>query len=333
MPTPAATAPAKGRPVPSDHLQAWVADPQVLALAERLRELDRERVPLETFGGSTPLLEAWQRASLCQPGEGTTVHLTPAGRALVYGLSEYRRWQGTGGWQEAVLFREVGLQPGAVILDVGCGAGAHLIGLLSLAPRLLMGVDPEPVLLRLAGAVAALECGRMGSAARTVWILGRAEALPVAAGAVDAVFSRNAFHLLQTGQALAELARVLRPGGTAVIQFHDWRFYGRRLAARRVRRLLPDTVMALLLGTILGWTGRQRQLALGGRCWSEVYHSIPLFRRLGAALGLSVLRSVPGRGETCPTCVFRKHGTAVPHPSRETQPVPARASGGRGGDL
>ena len=42
---------------------------------------------------------------------------------------------------------------------------------------------------------------------------GTAEAIPLPAASVDAVFVGQAWHWFDTGRALPELARVLRPGG------------------------------------------------------------------------------------------------------------------------
>ncbi len=304
-----------------DRLAEWAADPRVLALADRLRQWDQDRVPLGIFQEYAPLVEAWQTAGLCQSEEKSAVSLTSAGRMLVFGLSEYSRWRDQRQSLESALLRESGLPPGAVVLDVGCGAGARLMGLLSLAPRMLIGVDPDPMLLRLAGAVAALEGGRAASAVRATWVRGRAESVPLGSGRVDAVLCRNTFHLLHTVEALAEMSRLLRSGGLAVIQFHDWRFYGSRLFARRVRRLLPDTLLTLLLGTVFHWTGHQRRITVGRRRWSEVYHSTSIFRRLGAPLGLSLLRTIPARSATCPICVLRKTGAPAP------QSLPTRRFG------
>ncbi len=291
-----------------DHhrLRGWAADGEVLALAERLRQRDREHVPTEMFDGHASLLEAWTHVGLCRRTECQALDLTPAGRAMIVGLSEYLRWQKAAERPEVALLREAGLAPGGIFVDVGCGPGARLLGLLPLGPRAIIGVDPNPILLQLARAIEAIERPRASRAVGAAWILGRAENLPVAAGGADAVLCRNTFHLLTTAQALAEIARVLRPGGAAVIQFHDWAFYARRLADRRLRRLLPDTALALFLGTLLHCTGRQWRLRLGSRCWSEVYHSAGLLARLAAPLRLELLRTIPGHGTTCPMCVLRR---------------------------
>lgn len=52
---------------------------------------------------------------------------------------------------------------------------------------------------------------------------GAAEAIPVEVASVDAVFVGEAFHWFDTGAAIPEIARVLRPrGGLAIVSVHWW---------------------------------------------------------------------------------------------------------------
>lgn len=54
-------------------------------------------------------------------------------------------------------------------------------------------------------------------------LAGRAEAIPLDDASVDAVFVGEAFHWFDPAAAIAELARVLRPGGgLAVVSTHWW---------------------------------------------------------------------------------------------------------------
>ena len=52
-------------------------------------------------------------------------------------------------------------------------------------------------------------------------LAGRADAIPLPDGAVDGVFVAEAFHWFSTDEALREIARVLRPGGTLAILFNQ----------------------------------------------------------------------------------------------------------------
>ncbi|GGL42922.1 class I SAM-dependent methyltransferase [Phycicoccus endophyticus] len=104
---------------------------------------------------------------------------------------------------------------GAVLLDVGCGSGFHLPRFAARGAGVL-GVEPHlPLVHR---AAARLRAG--SSPARVV--AGEAESLPVATGSVDVVHARWAYFFGPGCEpGLAEVARVLRPGGVACLVDND----------------------------------------------------------------------------------------------------------------
>jgi ubiquinone/menaquinone biosynthesis C-methylase UbiE len=109
------------------------------------------------------------------------------------------------GWPvEAVdhVARELGLDRTATVLDLGAGTGKLTR---VLAERFDRVVAVEP----LDGMRAVLESVVPQSEA----LAGEAERIPLAESSVDAVFAADAFHWFDGEQALAEIARVLRPGG------------------------------------------------------------------------------------------------------------------------
>jgi ubiquinone/menaquinone biosynthesis C-methylase UbiE len=102
---------------------------------------------------------------------------------------------------------------GQAVLDVGCGTGAFLASLCSTAPSTrTIGVDLVPAMLAVAHR-------KVGSAA--LLAASDAERLPFRAASFDLVVSISSFHYWPRPHlCLAEIARVLRPGGRLVLT--DW---------------------------------------------------------------------------------------------------------------
>ena len=123
------------------------------------------------------------------------------------------------------------LTAGQRVLDLGCGPGTITTGLAdAIGPTgTLIAIDREPSQLALARAAAPTAgCAAAG-----------AESLPIATSALDVVFAHAVFeHLPNPAAALAELRRVLRPGGLLALSSSDW-------SAAAVEPRTPDVDRAL----------------------------------------------------------------------------------------
>jgi SAM-dependent methyltransferase len=107
------------------------------------------------------------------------------------------------------------LAPGAVVLDLGCGAGLDsLIAARRVGPAgRVIGIDfSEPMLDR------ARRSLRASGTTNLEFRRGDAERLPLPASSVDVALVNGIFNLNPGRAAIfAELARVLRPGGTVFL--------------------------------------------------------------------------------------------------------------------
>jgi SAM-dependent methyltransferase len=107
------------------------------------------------------------------------------------------------------LVEGVGAAPGLAAVDVATGTGHTALALAERGCR-VTGVDPTPAMLAEARALAE----QRGLTAAVAFVPGVAEALPLPEAAADIVTCRRAaHHFADVRLAVAEMVRVLRPGG------------------------------------------------------------------------------------------------------------------------
>jgi SAM-dependent methyltransferase len=113
--------------------------------------------------------------------------------------------------------QQLGLHDGQRLLDVGCGLGDAALALGADLGDEVVGVDVSAEMV--AGARArAHAAGR-----RARFVVGDAGALPEPDGAFDVVRSERTLQwLADPGTAVAEMVRVLRPGGLVSLIDTDW---------------------------------------------------------------------------------------------------------------
>jgi SAM-dependent methyltransferase len=113
------------------------------------------------------------------------------------------------------------LSPNAEVLEVGSGPGRLAVRLAELAPHVrVTGVDITPEMVERANALAA----QTGVADRATFRVGDVASLPLADASFDVVVSTLSLHHWQNpAGGLAEIYRVLRPGGVArIYDLVDW---------------------------------------------------------------------------------------------------------------
>jgi SAM-dependent methyltransferase len=119
---------------------------------------------------------------------------------------DYER--GRPGWPTGAV-RIGGLQSTATVLDLGAGTGKLTRLLVSTFDR-VVAVEPSEAMRRLLVAF----CPKAEA------LSGTGQEIPLADASVDAVFAAQAFHWFDEERAIAEIARVLHPGGALVLMWN-----------------------------------------------------------------------------------------------------------------
>ena len=158
-------------------------------------------------------------------------------RAFGTRADEYERHRP--GWPGAAVERvlaELGVGSASTVVDLGAGTGKLTRELVPLVGRVL-AVEPSAEMRR--------ELARSAPAAEA--LEGTAEAIPVDDGRADAVLVGEAFHWFATPETVAEIARVVGPGGGVALLWnvHDFgdepwlREMGELLDSRRAPGITP----------------------------------------------------------------------------------------------
>jgi SAM-dependent methyltransferase len=156
--------------------------------------------------------------------------------------------------EEPTMHRLLDPLPASVVLDAACGTGRYSVHLAARGHRII-GVDRSPEMLAKA----------RQKLPQSEFREGDLKALPLEAKSVDvAVCALAMVHLPEVGKAVAELARVVRPGGRVIIS---------------------DVHPFIVL---LGWQA-QFPTALGGTGFMRLHAHLPSdYCQASAAAGLRV---------------------------------------------
>jgi SAM-dependent methyltransferase len=116
-------------------------------------------------------------------------------------------------------YARLGVHRGERLLDLGCGGGRHAFQALRLGARVIALDAERPEVTQVRDTVGAMvDAGEVGRAAEAGMVQGDALRLPFADASFDRVIAAEVLeHIPEDHSAMAELARVLRPGGTMAV--------------------------------------------------------------------------------------------------------------------
>jgi SAM-dependent methyltransferase len=121
-------------------------------------------------------------------------------------------------------FDRLGVGPGSKVIDVGCGAGRHSYHAYRLGADIIAFDQDAAELANVETMLQAMkEAGEAPPSATAQVVVGDALALPYSDGTFDCVIASEILeHVPDDATAIAELIRVLKPGGALAVTVPRW---------------------------------------------------------------------------------------------------------------
>jgi len=121
-------------------------------------------------------------------------------------------------------FDRIGVGPGTKVIDVGCGAGRHSFEAYRRGANVIAFDQDAAELANVDTLLQAMgEAGEAPESAKAQVVVGDALALPYPDDTFDCVIASEILeHIPDDGAAIAELVRVLKPGGTLAASVPRW---------------------------------------------------------------------------------------------------------------
>ncbi len=154
--------------------------------------------------------------------------------------------------QYRAVFDSLGVREGSQVLDVGCGTGGGVRALAARFPGVgrVVGIDKSETMVAEARARTDAAAG-----AHVEFAVADAHDLPFPDESFDSAFSLRVFEIIgEPRRVLAEMARVLRPGGRLVVNGPDVDAWTIDAADREVTRKILHHACDFETN---GWVGRQ----------------------------------------------------------------------------
>jgi len=191
----------------------------------------------------------------------TTGHhykLTREGVKIGYNLYEYDLQIVTNDiYSSYEPLKKLNITEASSVLDIGCGAGQTLVAICrNVNPHLAVGIDVEENNLSFAYRQSSMY---LKTSSHCSFLTADADDLPFICNSFTHIIFRQALYLVSARKAMAELARVLCPGGIAYIRVPSWKhvlgYFKRKNAKSTLRGLF-----VLLNGTTFHLFGKQLRI-------------------------------------------------------------------------
>lgn len=189
--------------------------------------------------------------------DGATGKRSTVGVFISDSCREYRFWldrskalpfEGALPYLSAALFQD------KYVVEIGAGMGPNLMSLAGRA-RQICGVEPVEAYAQLG----AIFCAREGIAPPDMR-MGAAESLPFGTDEVDLVLCVSAHQYFDVRPAIAEIARVLKPGGELVVIGAAFSSYVGRTVNRAFKSQAGAKALTITVANTLGYTAFGRRI-------------------------------------------------------------------------
>jgi len=184
-------------------------------------------------------------------------------------------------------YRRLGLVAGDRLLDLGCGGGRHAFEAVRRGGRVVAyDLDPAEVKDTAALLLAMAAAGETAPGSAGTAVNGDALHLPFAAEAFDRVIASEVLeHIPADTSAIAELARVLRPGGTMAVTVPRFAPELANWALSDDYHSTPGGHIRIYRSSVLASRLAGAGLEVTGRGWAHGLHSPYWWLRCAVGVG------------------------------------------------